>query len=312
MSLRLLASLLTVPLLLVGKSTAQEARIERARQFQALGELPDSAPAALVETEDFGTTDGLRDSESFGVQQLLKEQERLRYWRISPEISAFATNNVGLTSRGRKRDTFLLAILPVEYRRSFGGRWTVTGDARFSAFRYNRFSVLDFNSLDLGLGVNFHADWLGGSDWFARYNFNGLFAASNGDTFFKNHTILLGVQKAFAFSQAHYAYIGVSGQLGFADPSISERSEVVAFAGYHLQATRNLELDLLYRSAGYFYSEIGRREWNQTLSLGARYRFSEQFSAFASGYTVWNRSSVPAFDYDAGNAGGGLTFAFDF
>jgi hypothetical protein len=312
MFLRRLASILSFSFLLMGRSDAQEARIERARQFQALETVPDNVPAATIETIDLGTADDGRDSESFGVQQLLKEQERLRYWRIAPELSAFATNNVGLTRTAEKRDSFLLAILPVEYRRPLGRRWALMGDLRFSVFRYNRFSVLDFNSLDVGAGMNYHSDWLGGSDWFARYNFNALFAANNGDTFFKNHTILLGVQKAFPFSQAHYAYVGLTGQLGFADPSISQRSEVVAFAGYHLQATRNLEVDLLYRTAGYFYSEIDRREWNQTISLGVRYRFNERFSGFASSYAVWNRSSAPVFDYDAANAGGGLTFAFDF
>ena len=311
MSLLRLASILSISLLLMGRSAAQEARIERARQFQALETVPDSLPAPTIETIDLGTLDAGRDTESFGVQQLLKDQERLRYWRFTPEVSAFATNNVGLTRTAEEGDSFLLANLPVEYRRPVGDRWTLMADARFSAFRYNRFSVLDFNSLDVGVGVNYHSDWLGGSDWFARYNFNALFAANNGDTFFKNHTILLGVQKAFQFSQAHYAYLGVTGQLGFADPVISQRSEVVAFAGYHLQATRNLEVDLLYRSAGYFYSEIDRREWNQTVSFGARYRFTERFSAFASSYAVWNRSSAPVFDYDAANLGGGLTFALE-
>ena len=144
---------------------------------------------------------------------------------------------------------FCIATFGFEYRRPLPHGFQIEASLRYTAFRYNEYRQLDFNSVDAGIGLSYHADKLGGIDFFARYKFNELISAETDDVFFTNHTILLGAQKSVPFSQAHYAYFGATGQLGFADPEQSERSELSAYAGYHLQATRNLEVDLLYRYA---------------------------------------------------------------
>ena len=145
----------------------------------------------------------------------------------------------------------------------------IDASLRYTTFRYNQYRQLDFNSVDASAGVSYHAEKLGGIDMFARYGFNELIGAKTDDVFFTNHTVLLGVQKTVPFSQAHYAYIGATGQFGFADPEQSERSELSAYAGYHLRATRNLEVDLLYRYAWLRYTEGDRADHNQTLVFGA-------------------------------------------
>jgi hypothetical protein len=290
---------------------AQQAQIEQARQFQArsaAGEATagmQAGPASL----DAGSSG---DTESFGIQQFLREQERLRLFRAFADVSAFVTNNVALARVDPQADSFLVAVFGLEYRRPLPRGFQFDASLRAATFRYNEFRQLDFNSVDAGAGLSYHTEKLGGLDFFARYNFNQLISAESEDTFFKNHTITLGVQKPFVFSQAHYAYLGVAGQLGFADPKEAERSEWSAYAGYHLQATRRMETDLLYRYAYYHYSEGERRDHNQTLSLSLRYRFFDWFSASASSFATWNRSELPVFDYDAANAGGGLTLSLQF
>jgi hypothetical protein len=293
-------------------SVGQQAQIEHARQFQS----GNTAPAVPIAAQGGAATTALSDfgddSESFGIQQLLREQERLRHFRISGELSVLATNNVAFSRVDPRADTFCVAILPLEFRRRLGQGFRLEADLRLAGFRYNRFKELDFNSTDAGLGLSYHAASLGGIDLFARYNYNQLNRARQGDAFFRNHTILVGVQKAIVFSQAHYAFFGLVAQIGFAEPKESERSEASAFAGYHLQATRKLQADLLYRYARYDYTEASRTDQNQTLSLALRYQFAEWASAYVSSFITWNASDVTAFEYDAGNAGGGLTLSLEF
>ncbi len=304
----IVAAALALP---AGWARGQQARIDSARQFDELNNtavLPAESPAAPATLEP--TSGG--DDDSFGLQQFLKEKERLRPFRTFAEISAFVTNNVALTRKAPQTDQFLLAAFGFEYHRPLPNGLQLEGTLRLATFRYNEFRQLDFNSVDIGGGLTYHLQKLGGVDVFARYNFNALLGAESEDAFFKNHTITLGMQKSVPFSQAHYAFAGVSGQLGFADPKNAERDELAAYAGYHLQATRKLEVDLLYRYAHYIYTEGGRRDANQTLSLGLRYHFTEWFSAMASTYVGWNRSTLSAFDYDVANGGGGLSLMLQF
>src|SRR5688572_20097939 len=92
---------------------SQEARIERARQVQVARQSSENLPS-LLEVSTVDTTPG-SDDDSFGIQQILREEEKLRHFLIGAEISAFATNNVALTRNGAKSDTFLLAVVPLEY-----------------------------------------------------------------------------------------------------------------------------------------------------------------------------------------------------
>lgn len=290
---------------------AQEARVEQARQFQNLGE-PRRIETSQAATSAVTSVEGT-DPESFGIQQMLREaEESPKSFRAFAEISAFVTNNVALTRRNTVADSFLVATFGFESRHPLpkGFQWETS--LRLSTLRYDEFRQLDFNSIDLGTGVNYHSGILGGIDLYARYNFNALLTVNTNDTFFQNHTITAGVQKLVPFSQAHYGFFGASGQVGFADPKESERSELAAYAGYHLAVTRQMETDLLYRYGYYIYSLGSREDHNHTLSLGLRYRFTDWFSAAGTSYFVWGRSNREVFNYDAGTAGGALTFSLQF
>lgn len=288
----------------------QDSQIEQARQRDALsGGLvrPAETFGSSVVEPTFGS-----DPDSFGIQQLLRDAERVRPFRAFADISAFVTSNVALTRKNPLSDSFLIATFGFEYRRPLPHGFQIETSLRFATFRYNEYRQLDFSSVDAGIGVSYHSAKLGGIDLFTRYGFNELLSAETNDVFFTNHAVLLGAQKVISFSQAHYAYVGASGHLGFADPQESERSELSAFAGYHLLATRHLEADLLYRYAYLRYAEGGRGDHNQTVSLGLRYRFTDWCIASATSYAGWNRSNQSVFDYDTANAGVGLTLSLEF
>jgi hypothetical protein len=185
-------------------------------------------------------------------------------------------------------------------------------DARGSMFRYDRYRQLDFTSVDTGFGVSYHAEKLAGLDFFLRYNFNMLISAPTEEVFFKNHTIKLGAQRVFSLGTAHYAFLGIDGELGFGAPKVEQRSDVSAYAGYHIQITRNLEGDLLYRYTDFIYAENGRNDQYHTVSLGLKYVLTPWCSLSASSFVGWNRSNYSVFNYNVANGGVGLTLSVQF
>lgn len=298
-----------VLLILCGPVGAQEPRIEQARQLQGLAKPRPEATAIAVTPSERATWD---DAESFGVQQMLREKESPLTVRTFAEVAGFVTDNVALARREALTDSFLVATFGFEMRHALPRGFQAEVGVTLATFRYNEFSQLDFNSLDVGAGVSVHAEQLGGLDFFARYNFNALYTTETHDNFFQNHTITLGGQKTVVLGQAHSVFAGLSGLLGFADPTASGRTELTAYAGYHLAATRCLEADVLYRYGYYFYARGGREDQNHTLSVGLRYRVTNWCSVSATSYYVWDRSNQNVFNYDAGTAGGAITFSLQF
>lgn len=304
--------LIALAVLGVGGAWSQQPQIDQVRQLDARTSPGGSAPASTAAIPDAAAPTAGTDSDSFGVQQFLREKERLRPFRVFAEVSAFVTNNIALSRRDARSDAFLIAVFGMEYRRPVASGLQFDASLRYASFRYDKYGSFDFSSLDAGTGLSYHAEKLGGLDFSARYNFNALIGGSSDEVFFKNHTITLGMQKAVSFSSAHYAFVGVSGQAGFADPKRDERAELSAFLGYHVQPVRRLEADLLYRYGRYIYSEGGRRDHNQTLSLALWYRFTDWLGVTASTFATWNRSDRQVYDYNAANLGGGLSLSLQF
>jgi hypothetical protein len=302
--------ILALPSLLAGTILAQESQRDAARQFNTARTTQISVARPGVDPG--ATLAGDEAGESFGVQEILQDAARIRPFRVFADISAFATNNVALTRRDREGDAFLLATFGFEYRRDLPKGFQIETSVQYATFRYNEFRELDFDSLDAGIGLNYHSGQLGGLDLFVRYNFNALIASGDNDAFFQNHTVTTGVQKTVSLGGAHSVYAGISGQVAWSDPKIAERSEWVAYAGYHVQATRHLDGDLQYRYGYLHYNEQDRADHNHALSASLRYRFTDWCTASASTYVAWNRSDNEVFNYGVANVGGGLTLSLQF
>ena len=303
--------LLCLSFALGASAMAQQPQIEHARQIDLLREVRDTQaapPAVSLPQSESG-----QDFDSFGVQQMLVcGPERARYCRVFAEVSGFVTNNVGLSHRSPSSDSFLVGNIGLEYRRPLRRNLQVDAGFQVAMFRYNEFGQLNFNSFDVGAGLTYHAEKLGGLDFAARYNFNALQSASSGDTFFKNHTLTAGAEKIFQFNRAHHAVVGVIGRVGSADPVANERYEVGAYAGYHIEVLPRVEVDFGYRYGYYLYTVGARRDHNQTASLGIRYRLTDWFSASASSFYVWDHSNEDVMSYQAGTVGGALMLLLRF
>jgi len=309
--IRILAhlSLTTGWLLLATASRGQDAQVERARQFE---NRPLETGGTLNATGMTVEATQGADTESFGIQQLLREQPKIQPFSAFMEVSTFFTNNVALTNSGKHSDTFLVPAFGFEYHRPLPSGFQLDAVASLSSFLYHRFTQLDFNSVNAGIGITYHAEKLPGVDIGFHYNYNNLFNESFDGSIFNSHYLNLSVQKAIPFSQAHYAFVGGSGQIAFSAPKIDERSEFAAFAGYHVNITRKWNFDVLYRYTFYDYTHGGRRDHNQAITLGTRYDFTDWCSLSATTNFIFNSSNQEVFNYDEISPGIGLSLKLAF
>ena len=307
-----LCSAAAVAPLLCAQAQLAPVQREYARQFQS--------PPGTVDLQgqrnapDIPGFDGTAvDDDAFGEQVILKRHERPRPFSAYAEIGAFVTNNVALAKRDAQEDRFLVATTAASFAHRFTNTVRFDAHAQASLYRYNEFRELDFQSTDLSAGVTWTAPVLRGVDVSARYTFSDLTTAERTREFYKNHAILLGVQKTIPFSRAQLVYFGASAQWSFADPKPAGRDEYVGYAGYRLQLTRRIDADLYYRYGHYVYRYgRGRRDDNHTGAISLHYRPAEWLSLSISSFLGANRSNRAAFDYDVGNAGVGVQCSVQF
>jgi hypothetical protein len=288
---------------------AQNAQIEQSRLFRTTGPPNPNVNAdgmPLPEAEGSQSND-----DSFGAQQILKAQQRVREFVLSGNASIFYTSNVALTRRDTVSDSFFVANAGLSWNHAINSQLQVQIGGSASLFRYVDTSSLDFENLSAGIGLT----WVPQPAWdiaiFARYDFTELLDKHSGELL-EDHEFTLGVQKVFAFNRVHAFTAGALFSAGISDPFAEQRDQIAAFAGYRISVTHQLDAEIGYRIAGFFYNKGGRDDLTQGLSLGLHYRFTSWMEANALLALALNRSSKSVFDYDVLNTGGSLGFTLRF
>ena len=291
-----------------GNLLAQNAPIEQSRLFSApagpqkVGMTPDgmALPEGATVTDD-----------SFGAQQILKEEQRVREFVLSGDASMFYTNNVALTRRNEISDSFFVGGVGLSWIHNISPQLQIQIGGRASIFRYVDTSALDFEQLGVGAGFTWTPPTQWGISIFGGYAFTELLDKHSNELL-QDHEFTLGLQKVFAFNRVHSLTVGGLGSVGISDPFSAQRDQIAAFADYRISLTRHFDLDLAYRVAGYFYNEGGRDDFNQTVTFSLRYRFTPWLEANGLFFFASNHSSKSVFDYEAINTGGGIGLTLHF
>jgi hypothetical protein len=264
------------------------------------------------------TTDGTalptsagNEDDSFGQQVILKAQERLREFTISGSASVFYTSNAALTSRDEVSDMFFVVDAGASWSHAMNRELQLQIGGHASLFRYNDTSALDFDNLGGGVGLVWTPSFAPGIAMFGRYDLIQLLDR-DGHDLLTDHELSLGAQKVVVLGRSHALSFSLGGAAGIADPYRSQRDLLGGGVSYLLRVTRNLDMAVGYRLAGYFYNEGGRKELNQLASASVSYHLNRwaTLSAFAS-YGD-NRSNRSSFDYKVFAGGGGVAATVQF
>jgi len=249
--------------------------------------------------------------DSFGEQMILKDQPRVPSFSIGAGSSLYYTNNVALTRRDTRDDAFLVANAFGNWVRRVHPELELQAGVGVSIFRYNRTSQLDFNQFNAGLGLTWLPQRWPGVSLFARYDFTELLNR-HATEILNDHQFLAGGQKTFVFGRSHALFVGALASAGISDPGAAQRDQAGVFAGYHLQVTRHLGTDVLYRLTGQFYNEGGRDDLNHVFSWNLSYRIGNYTEVGAYFSFSSNQSNKSVFDYNVISTGGGLGFSSRF
>jgi hypothetical protein len=245
------------------------------------------------------------DDDSFGAQIILKNQERPRKFSVFSEISVSRTSNVDLTPDAGRSDSFFAVRVGGAWKPILSSQLIGEISVSSSGLRYDRANELDFETVGVGAGLSWLVPHTPGIILFGRYDFTEVLDASSNELL-EDHALTAGLQKIFVFGRSNFLNLGINGGFGVSKPRSQQRNQAAIQAGYHLQITRSLDTDLVYRYAAQFYAAGDRLDRNQTLSLSLGFmpnrwlRFSGLISA------ARNDSNEAAFEYDVFNFGGGI------
>ena len=248
-----------------------EGQIERSRLPNPLtpvtGGLSVGEPGAG--TDEVAPPESVERDNDFGLLSLLRQPERPQPWSLFADGGYVYTNNVALTHRDTHGDSFFVGEGGVGYE------WKISPDAAISAsaqeqyFAYDRFSQLDFGSMNFALALSYTAHRLddivlSAQVGFTRLTHRGLFD----NEFLRDGELSFGAQKLFAIGRAQLISAGADIDLGLSVPHVAEREEFGLSSAYVVQFTRHLSIQagvriacfhLSFRRAGGFQSFRHRR-----------------------------------------------------
>lgn len=270
----------------------------------------DSAGPATAAPETAPKLEG--DSE-YGVQRILYRRSNWEPFSVSLDFGAYYTDNVALVDAGEQDDFFFRSGLRAAFTPQLKGGLFFTTSLGSEIYRYADADFFDFDLLSFDAGFLYATPRQGTffdplfSDLITYVKY-GYYRISDpwdwADDNFDNHSIIAGFQKVWRISRGHQIYAGANADWSVdANLSAPQRDEYSAFLGYRVKWTADLESNLTYRAALYDYHDFGRTDFNQIVSLGLTYRFTDWLSANASFSATFNNSDWSVFDYNALNTG---------
>jgi hypothetical protein len=311
---RLAAGLLTIGLLCV-PCLAKAQVVSVQDRAQLLGSSP---PKPVDPYSDENGVDNGRAAESpndadIGEQEILKRVERYEPFTASVAVPFYYTSNVALTPTGEQGDLLVAPAVGVTY----APRLTQTLYGSFSIqrqeFYYNKFSALNFGSLDFRAGLTCILPQAHNLVLRGEYDYNRLTLSNSLNGFFTNHSIFLSAELPFRIGRAQQISIGSDTNLSLdSSPSAPQRHEFDVYVGYAVSLSRSFSVGAVGRVFVRDYTSISRTDVSEVLALTANYRINKYFNAGAATTLASSQSSRSVFDYDVGNIGGAISFTFKF
>jgi hypothetical protein len=297
-------------------SAALEGQIERSRlpnptlpvsgglglgtPVDAAGEVESNAPA----------TSGDND---LGVQAILNAPVKPEPWSIFADGGFLFTSNVALTHRHTESDVFFVGEGGVGYDWKVSPELTVSASGREQYFAYNKYTDLDFGSIDFALAISYVAHELDDIVLSAQLGFTRLTHRSIVDNeFYRNGGLSLGAEKTWALGRAQAISTGGDIELGVSVPHVAEREEFGLSTAYTVQCTRMISLQAGVRTAYYLYADSGRQDFNLTGSTGLTLAVTPWCSLGATFSGTLDRSNHEVFAYDVINTGVTVFFRLRF
>ena len=248
-----------------------------------------------------------------GLQLLLKRQERAKLFWVMANAGVFATDNAARLATNEQDDVYLSAMFGIGFQPALGNNWFLDAALLQEFYRYDEYTVLDFESTDANIGVlkvfpGFHNVLVG-----ARYGYRRLTDGDFSSETYARHGLALTAQKVFILDRKNSFYLSTGADFDFqCDPDILERHEYSAQAGYDYKLTHTVKLSLFYRYGFRDYQNAPIDEGNHIVGVAATWNITEQARLEASASWTDNNSENNTLDYTAATGGIAANFRVNF
>jgi len=280
--------------------TTPKPQVDLERQIE-LDELTKSGRRAIdiLGKESYGTTaPPSPGDDALGQQYILKRKTEYQPFSIFGNTGWNWTSNVALTKNNPQDDNYFLTTTGVSYQPIIRPNLLGEVTAMYQWFRYDRFTEMNFDSFNTGLGLTYVIPELDQLAVSARYNYNRLTDTDAKGEYYRNNSITLGLFKMFPLARTHYIYAGYSSQFGFSDPKVYQRDYHSLVAGYYLDITSKWSFEGGVRLSYVPYAENGREDYNESVTLGIAFKPKPWISLNFYTLAAFNQSNQSVFEYN--------------
>ncbi len=245
------------------------------------------------------TVPKMAGDDEYGEQVILARKSNWEPWAFGTRFGASYTDNVALSSAARFDDWYFEGALYGKYTPKIKGNLFGDISIQQSFYRYDEFSVLDFDLFETDIGLLYAAQNFYDIMFFANYGYYRIMESGFGDSIFQNHSGVVGAQKIFRISRGHQAYAGLGADLSMdGSPDIARRHEYFWNLGYTIKWTDRITTGIGYRGAYYDYTDFDRHDWNNSFAISGAVEITDWASITTTVNFTTNDSNIDLFDYD--------------
>lgn len=249
-----------------------------------------------------------------GQQLILKRNEKAETFTVLLDSGYFFTDNAAQVRNGARDDWFYVGGGALSWQPRITRRFYGNLSVAQHWYRYNEFSVLDYESGEGAAGFILLMPEVWNTLWYVNYFYQRITQGIDSSAIYDTHNVNAGVQKTMFINRKNSVNLGLLASIALeASPSELKRNEYFAAIGWNYKIKHSMLFSLSYRLLYYDYQNFdGRRDWNNNFSAALVYRPWEWMEFAGSWNYTLNSSNKEAFSYDVQLAGPAVSVRMRF
>lgn len=281
------------------------------------GQIPDYADqgqevnSSILDQAPYSPADS-----DLGVQEILVERSSSAPIIFDLSTAIFRTDNAPSGNPLTDESSWVSSTrMALSWRPHLIRGWFADVGIAQDILRYDRKAAVEFENMNINLGVFKILPDLDDTVLFARYEYQRITSTSLSSSDYYAQRIRAGLQKVVWAAPRHQVSASLSGSYEWkASPTFLERNEVAFDAAYRYSFTDTLYTRASGRIARYNFDQGGRDDWTLGLGVELIWQINSDFKASAS--LFYDKNDSDSFgnfnEYDAWTSGVGVGIQLQF
>jgi hypothetical protein len=242
--------------------------------------------------------------DDLGDQLILKRAQKATPWRATLATNLFWTNNGANAAGARQSDWVYGGRVAVGWQPQIHKTWFADVGVSQDIYRYDRLSVLNFESFGAEAAILKTLPQLGNALLFAGLTYQQITNDTFSNSVLDTLSLRVGFQKTHQFDWRQAISFNVLADFDVVtDVDALFRRELHAGASYRYKLLHNLAVVASYRFTLFDYTRVARQDTLHIAGLGLEWKATSWLQLLLSGNFAFNNSSNDFFDYEASTLG---------